>query len=313
MPTYDAEVDAAAENNSHSYMVRMVGPDRRVLDVGCATGYLGEVLMERGCRVKGVELDEAAALEAAKVLDEVVVADLEQVDLAERFGDEKFDVIVFGDVLEHLRDPGRLLRSAAQLLDEGGSFVISVPNVTHAALRLALLQGRWTYTDRGLLDSTHVTFFTRASLIGLIRDSGLVPIEVRGTTAPPFGTEVAIDPEDLPEGAVEWVEQQPDADVYQFVVRAVRPDATGVLAELRERTADLEAQVADLRAELAAARELEQQADAAQVEALERAAEAEKRASASEAELRALAATRSFRLLRAPRRAYSAVRRPFTG
>ena len=147
MPTYDADFDALSDNNSHSLMVRLVGPDKRVLDVGCATGYLGEALIARGCRVSGVEIDPESASRAAKLLDEVVVADLAQVDLVAHFGAASFDVVVLGDILEHLTDPDRLLRHVTRLLAPGGSVVISTPNVTHGSLRLALLQGRWRYTD----------------------------------------------------------------------------------------------------------------------------------------------------------------------
>jgi hypothetical protein len=100
--------------------------------------------------------------------------------------------------------------------------VISVPNVTHGSLRLALLQGRWTYTDTGLLDRTHIRFFTRDGLQELVTSAGCVVEDLRGTIADPLDVEVQVDDAALPEPVVEWVRNQQDALVYQFVL-AVRP------------------------------------------------------------------------------------------
>lgn len=302
MPTYDAEVDSAADNTSHALMLRLVGPDRRVLDVGCATGYLGEALIAQGCRVSGVELDPVAAERATEVLDEVFVTDLETADLVDHFGPGSFDVVVLGDVLEHLRDPLRLLRGTVGLLADKGSVVISIPNVAHAALRLALLQGRWEYSDRGLLDRTHVQLFTRASLLRLVRDAGLVAVDVRTTTAPTFGTEVAVDPQALPDGVVEWAERQPDADAYQFVVRAVRDDGHGAVEALRLRAQQLEQEVERLTEELAAQRAHAHELTGSMEESDTRAAHVE-------SELEALHNTRTMRAMRGPRRVYGVLRR----
>src|SRR5688572_27606678 len=134
---YDTELDLGNENNSHTLMVELVGWNRDVLDVGCANGYLGKVLKDRGCTVVGVEIDAEAARDAKEVLDEVVVGSLEELDLAERFGPERFDVVVFGDVLEHLRDPLVTLRQARRVLRPSGHIVISLPNVAHGSVRLA--------------------------------------------------------------------------------------------------------------------------------------------------------------------------------
>lgn len=312
MPTYDATVDSAAENNSHALMLRLIPAAGRVLDVGCATGYLGAALMDRGCTVAGVELDPVAAERAAAILGEVLVADLETVDLVAHFGPESFDTVVLGDVLEHLRDPLRLLRGAMPLLRPGGSVVISVPNVTHGDLRLALLQGRWEYRDRGLLDRTHLHFFTRASLLQLLEDAGLVAVDLRRTTAPLLQTELEVDAGRLPDGVLEWAQSQPEATTYQFLVRAVRDDAEGALhqvvaerdelrARLREEGAIAAGRVAELESELGAAR-----AQAAELAELFGALEAE--VDRARVEREQLAATLTMRTLDKPRRVYGWVR-----
>lgn len=229
MSHYDIpEVDRTAVNSSQVIELELVGEGRRVLDVGCSTGYLARALADQGCTVTGVEYDQEAAERARPVLDELVVADLERDDLAGLFAEgTTFDVVVFGDVLEHLRDPEAVLASAVRLLAPGGSVVISVPNVTHGSLRLALLQGRWDYRETGLLDRTHIRFFTRESLAELLRGAGLVAQEVRATVLDPLGTEVEVAADELPWAVVDWVRHQPDALTYQFVVRAVPGDDAG--------------------------------------------------------------------------------------
>ncbi|HEY3548192.1 MAG TPA: class I SAM-dependent methyltransferase [Propionicimonas sp.] len=261
MPKYDTTVDTTRSNTSHGVMLDLVGGHKDVLDVGCATGYLGEVLTARGCVVTGIELDGEAAEIARTKLARVVVGDIVTLDLDATFGQERFDAVVLGDVIEHVIDPASLLARLAKLLVPGGSLVISTPNVAHGSLRLALLQGRWRYRDLGLLDRTHVRFFTRESLEALIREAGLVAVDVRATLRDALDTEVEIDVAHLPAGAVDWVRAQPDADVYQFVLRAVRDDGAAfpsVLAaerdELRRRLATALATNADLVRQRDAAR-----------------------------------------------------------
>lgn len=222
MADYAVEIDLLKVNTSHVQVLELVGSDRRVLDVGCWTGDLGRAMIDRGCRVSGVEIDEAAAEAARQDFEQVVVADLDTSSLSAHFEPGSFDVVVFADVLEHLRDPVRVLADAAHVLAEGGRVVISIPNVTHGSLRLALLQGRWTYSEVGLLDHTHIQFFSRARLLEMVRDAGMVVDDLRATLADPLGVEVAVDAEQLPVPVVDWVRHQPDALVYQFQL-AVSP------------------------------------------------------------------------------------------
>lgn len=222
MSFYSTTVDTTIRNSSQTIEVELVGADVDVLDVGCASGYLGVALKERGCRVSGVEYDPDDARRAAEVLDDVRVADLNATSLTELFGDQRFDRIVFGDVLEHLLDPERVLADAVSLLRENGTVVISVPNVAHASVRLALLQGRWTYTDTGLLDRTHVQMFTHDRLMAMVHAAGLAVTDARATVFDALTTEVDVDGDDLPPGVVDWVRSRPFSDVYQFVVAAGR-------------------------------------------------------------------------------------------
>lgn len=229
---YSVDIDADA-NTSHAIMLHLVGGSKRVLDVGCAAGDLARALAERGCSVSGVELDEAAAEAAKPSLEHLVVGDLATLDLSAELGRGSFDVVVFGDVLEHLADPLPVLRSAKDLLAPGGYVVLSVPNIAHADVRLALLNGDFNYRPLGLLDETHLRFFTRRSLYSLISEAGFAPADVRRTVAPPFGTEIEVRREDVPPGVVERLLEDPDADTYQFVLSAVPDDAHALTGRLR--------------------------------------------------------------------------------
>jgi 2-polyprenyl-3-methyl-5-hydroxy-6-metoxy-1,4-benzoquinol methylase len=219
---YEVDIDLANPNTSHTQIVELVGTRKRVLDIGCWTGDLGRVLRERGCHVSGLEVDPVAADKARDVLDEVVVADLNTTRPSELFEAGSFDVVVLADVLEHLLDPVAVLADASTLLSAGGQVVISIPNVTHGSVRLALLQGRWDYTETGLLDATHIKFFARPGLLEMFAGAGMVIETLRGTLADPLVVEVEVDADRLPPTAVEWVRHEPDALVYQFVAAARR-------------------------------------------------------------------------------------------
>ena len=221
---YEAKVDLRNANTSHALLVELIGTDKRVLDVGCAAGDLGRVLKQRGCRVAGVELDPVASEAAERALDELLVGDVNELDLVAHFGKESFDVVVFGDVLEHLADPVSVLRKVRPLLTKTGSIVASIPNVAHGAVRLALLDGRFDYRELGLLDATHLRFFTRGSVHAVFREAGLVPVDMRRTTAGVFDTEIGIRRADFEPGVVDAVEGDPDSTTYQFVLRAVPED-----------------------------------------------------------------------------------------
>ncbi len=237
-------------------MVELVGFDKRVLDVGCAGGYLGEVLIDRGCRVVGIEIDPEMAAEAKLVLEDVLVADLEELDLASAFGPESFDVVVFGDVLEHLRDPTRVLRQARSVLKAGGYVVVSIPNVAHGSVRLALLHGKFEYSETGLLDDTHLRWFTRESVDSLFSDAEFVILDLERTELGVFDTEIALQREDFDPAVVAEVEQASEALTYQFVARGVPDDVNASIARLARRETTQRAVIEELRSELEVMRRL---------------------------------------------------------
>jgi SAM-dependent methyltransferase len=149
----------------------------RVLDAGCGYATTSERIQKLGNHVTGIESSPAAVARASQRLGRVVQADLLDFETIRReLGDAKFDVIVFADVLEHLAWPLGTLRTYLQFLADGGSAIISLPNVGLWSARFAHLFGSWEYEATGVLDFTHLRFFTRKSARWLIAEAGLTPV-----------------------------------------------------------------------------------------------------------------------------------------
>ena len=221
MSRYETAIDLDNPNNSQTQLISLVGRDKAVLDVGCAAGDTASVLIERGCRVSGVDIDATAAEPARDLLEELVIANIDRSPLTEHFKAESFDAVVFGDVLEHLSDPWTALRDSTTLLRAGGRVLVSIPNVAHAAVRLSLLGGRWDYTQTGLLDRTHLRFFTLDGVCELMESAGLAIEVLRSTVLDPLAVqEISLHADLLPPAVVEWVRHQPRALDYQYIVVA---------------------------------------------------------------------------------------------
>jgi 2-polyprenyl-3-methyl-5-hydroxy-6-metoxy-1,4-benzoquinol methylase len=145
---------------------------RVLLDVGCGSGAFGRLLRARRPNMElwAVESDPASARAAENGFDHVIVGAFPDVALP----DGRFDVVLCADVLEHMAEPEVALRAAVQALGKDGIVVASIPNVRHwrAVLWPLLRHGTWTYTERGVLDRTHLRFFTRRSMRGFFLDNG---------------------------------------------------------------------------------------------------------------------------------------------
>jgi 2-polyprenyl-3-methyl-5-hydroxy-6-metoxy-1,4-benzoquinol methylase len=241
---YDMTVDPDAENNTHAYALAMVGYNKSVLEVGCATGYFTKAMVERGCKVVGIELDPAAAAVAEEWAERVVVGDIDRGDIWDQVDDESFDVVLCGDVLEHLRDPLGALRSAVRKLKPEGVVVASLPNVAHGDVRLALLRGSFRYRDLGLLDRTHIRFFTLETARELFRDAGLLVVDTKRVIVPLFGSELDVPRHDVLQSTVDEILTDPEAESYQFVVKAVRDNGVQATAALADRIGELTDNVA---------------------------------------------------------------------
>ena len=156
-----------------------------ILEIGCASGMTGSELKKKaGIFVAGVELNSRAAAEARKVLDDVIEGNIEFLDLP--YKDKSFDCILFADVLEHLVDPLAVLKKTRKFLRSDGTVIASLPNVQYLGLIHHLIEGNWTYQDEGILDRTHLRFFTYREMEKLFNDAGYEIMKVDETLDPQY-------------------------------------------------------------------------------------------------------------------------------
>lgn len=204
---YDFKLDMR-ERRSHTMLLNKIRPGSVVLEMGCSTGIMTKYMSkELGCSVYVCDIDEEALRSARQYANGCWQGDLEEMGWADAFAGMLFDFILCADVLEHLRDPGAVLKRTADLLKEDGSVLLSMPNVAHDSVVYGLLQNRFEYTEVGLLDRTHLRFYTYPSLVRLCLDAGYTPVEedaVYMEARPPAG---------LPE----WVTRRQFGRVFQFV------------------------------------------------------------------------------------------------
>jgi 2-polyprenyl-3-methyl-5-hydroxy-6-metoxy-1,4-benzoquinol methylase len=168
-----------------------------VLDVGCAQGALGEAYLRRNpnARMLGIDIDAEAVSHAVNRMTEVFCGDVE-VNPMPFSVPEKIDCIVYGDVLEHLRDPWSLLKAHAEYLAPDGTVLVCMPNVEHWSFALRLLNGQFDYEDQGLLDRTHLRWFTPRTMASALLEAGLrlsdvAPRPISGELAEQFVTALA--------------------------------------------------------------------------------------------------------------------------
>jgi 2-polyprenyl-3-methyl-5-hydroxy-6-metoxy-1,4-benzoquinol methylase len=210
-PSYVAFSDRP--QGGHAKLLALVGSGKRVLDVGCSSGYLARPLVERACTVVGIEQDEIAAEAAREVCIEVLTGDVETMALP--FPPASFDVVLCGDLIEHLRAPEQFLARMQPFLREDGRLVLTTPNVANWAMRLGLLFGRWRYTERGILDSTHLHLFTRSTLVETLERAGFRPLELDFTVPVP-----GLGAPSVERAAHAVGRLRPPLFAYQFVVSA---------------------------------------------------------------------------------------------
>ena len=223
---YDFPIDLTNLNSVPAQLARHVPSGSRVLDIGCASGNFSSFLIrERNCTVVGLEKDPDAAAAARANGLSVHEVDLEAISIREELRGARFDRIILADVLEHLTRPEQVLAEAAAMLRPRGQLLVSIPNISHIDVVLALVHDRWEYRDSGLLDRTHIHFFTESSFRQLAGSVGLVIRGLHRLTLPPLHTELwpPNAPRPAPLGLTELEaftrRANPNCEVYQFVFR----------------------------------------------------------------------------------------------
>lgn len=230
----------------------LIGNEATVLEIGPATGMLTRIIAtEQRCQVTAIEIDADAAELTRPLCKAIHVADIDTVELSTLLGDQKFDVATFGDVLEHLRSPVGALKKVKPYLTDGGCVVLSVPNIAHASIAYELANGRFDYRPTGLLDVTHIHFFTRKSLLLAIEEAGYVVTDFERITMRPEQTEFKT--RAYGEGQQQLLQYfqavNPESNTYQFVARIVPRKGNGpyvteaVVAQLVQKVEFLQGQM----------------------------------------------------------------------
>lgn len=206
------------DNDSLTLLARQINSGAVVLDLGMGAGSLGRYLVKHlSVTIDGVTLSPEEAQLAGENYRHVVVADLDNVDLCQLFSGRLYDRIVCADVLEHLKNPERILHQCKQLLAPGGQLLTSVPNVAYCGLLAELIQGDFRYRAEGLLDKTHLRFFTRQSLQRFFADNGWQIQSNQTTTRDVLSSEFGGEFNLLPPAVVRHLLALPDASTYQFI------------------------------------------------------------------------------------------------
>lgn len=162
--------------SSHQLVLDRARGAQTVLDVGCSAGVLARDLVAQGSVVDGIEYDPLDAAEARSVCRQVLVGDLETMEITLEPG--AYDVVLCADIIEHLRNPAAALARLRPLLKPDGRLVVSVPNIANWSQRLTHLLGRWDYQDRGLMDRTHLHFFTHRTIRTTLEEAGFRVLNV---------------------------------------------------------------------------------------------------------------------------------------
>lgn len=212
------------ENHSHSQIVRRIPRYAQVLELGCGDGSMSRLMREKcEASIIGIDCDPQTVWQAQRYCDYVFTENLDDTQSLDALEGETFDVITLVDVLEHLQHPEALLERLKPLLIDEGRILLSVPNIAHASVRLELLNGHFEYEKTGILDATHLKFFTLDSIQALLAKAGYtvhevdytwhdLPDEVVARYLQTAGLEVT------PQALAAF--HAPEAVAYQFIISA---------------------------------------------------------------------------------------------
>jgi len=204
--------------DSLTIIASLIEPGQSLLDLGMGTGGLGHYLSQRQAIVAdGVTLNPAEAEIASTWYRQALVADLDHDKLTALVGDQQYDCIVCADVLEHLKTPANVLAQCKALLKPGGRLITSVPNAGYCGLIAELLLGDFRYRPEGLLDNTHLRFFTRLSLQRFFDENGWGTLSVKTTQRSLLASEFKVAFDSLPPAVARYLLATPDALTYQFI------------------------------------------------------------------------------------------------
>ena len=228
---YDVKLEDVKENSPWWYVYENISENQRVLDVGCATGYLGELLKNNfdvnivGVDYQDFHLDKARKL---NVYSDLIKLDLNSFESELDEYTSYFDRIILCDVLEHLVDPMDVLRKLSKFLKVDGKFLIDIPNISHSSIKYNLLMNNFNYTSMGLLDNTHIRFFTLSSIINELSRNSFFIDKIDYIIKGPgqFDYDQNVDYVNYPPQVINYIENDHESAVYQIFIIFEKSDLT---------------------------------------------------------------------------------------
>lgn len=220
-------------NSAAAKITRLVGKDKRVLELGPGPGAITRILKEESCRVTALEVDPAAIEMVSQFCENIYPCDLNATDWPNILpAESKFDAIIAGDVLEHLYDPWSALGKLHALLEPDGFLVVSLPHIAHSSIVASLLAEDFDYQPWGLLDRTHIRFFGMRNIQKLFNDAGFKIVEADFVIKTPEQTEFAQHWRSLPAETQKALQANRFGNVYQVVLKAMPYSTPGGSLEL---------------------------------------------------------------------------------
>ena len=219
---YQFEIKEIDQNTTHGMILSRIAPGSKVLECGCASGYRTRFMTEKmGCTVHIVEIDNNCFLSAMEHAEKGYCGDLNRPLWYEYYEEERYDYILFADVLEHLKNPESVLESASNLLKQDGKIIFSVPNICHNDIIIKLFYDHFNYTSLGLLDNTHIHFFGGRDLARFADQAGLKIKQFNGLMIPTQCTEQKW-PGEVDKRLLDLLKERELGEFYQYVITCER-------------------------------------------------------------------------------------------
>lgn len=220
---YKSDINIGDNNESRSIIYSLIEPNSSVLDVGCACGDLGIILhSNKNCRVYGLEYveDSVNVARSTNAYVDVYQCDLNDINFNnyEKL-EQGFDYIVLGDILEHLYNPQELMFKLSKLLKDDGYFIVSIPNFSHASVKISLLCNQFEYDEYGTLDGTHIRFFTFDSFLKIINNLNLYVHKLEYTVCNRYGSMAKLDYKKVPWFTMLYILSDWQSYCFQYIFK----------------------------------------------------------------------------------------------
>jgi 2-polyprenyl-3-methyl-5-hydroxy-6-metoxy-1,4-benzoquinol methylase len=209
-------------DNSASHILRMTNQSANVLEIGAGPGSITKLLINNlNCNVSVIEIDKVAIEKLKQYCSSVYNLDLNSDSWSEHLSESgNFDVVLAADVLEHLNDPFKALINMKKTIHDDGHIIVSLPHIGHNSIHACLLENDFAYSDRGLLDKTHIRFFGIKNMQALFDNAGLKIVDVGFVLRKPEDTELADKWRKVPQNYKALLEGNKFGNVYQCVIKA---------------------------------------------------------------------------------------------